>query len=60
MKGHGLMQAIARVYHVFRDKPSGLVGDDIGLAADIKKALAHYSASEQQRTGGISAKRSMP
>lgn len=51
MKGHGLMQAIARVNRVFRDKPSGLVVDYIGLAADLKKALAHYSASDQQRTG---------
>lgn len=38
MKGHGLMQAIARVNRVFRDKPSGLVVDYIGLAADLKKA----------------------
>lgn len=51
MKGHGLMQAIARVNRVFGDKPSGLVVDYIGLAADLKKALAHYSASDQQRTG---------
>ena len=51
MKGHGLMQAIARVNRVFRDKPSGLVVDYIGLAADLKKALAHYSASDQKRTG---------
>lgn len=51
MKGHGLMQAIARVNRVFRDKPSGLVVDYIGLAADLKKALAHYSESDQSRTG---------
>jgi type I restriction enzyme R subunit len=51
MKGHGLMQAIARVNRVFGDKPSGLVVDYIGLAADLKKALAHYSDSDQQRTG---------
>ena len=51
MKGHGLMQAIARVNRVFRDKPSGLVVDYIGLAADLKNALAHYSASDQSRTG---------
>ncbi|MFN4060385.1 MAG: type I restriction endonuclease subunit R [Paracoccus hibiscisoli] len=51
MKGHGLMQAIARVNRVFRDKPSGLVVDYIGLAADLKNALAHYSASDQKRTG---------
>ncbi|WP_288948990.1 type I restriction endonuclease subunit R [uncultured Paracoccus sp.] len=51
MKGHGLMQAIARVNRVFRDKPSGLVVDYIGLAADLKNALAHYSESDQSRTG---------
>ncbi len=51
MKGHGLMQAIARVNRVFRNKPAGLVVDYIGLAADLKTALAHYSASDQARTG---------
>jgi type I restriction enzyme R subunit len=51
MKGHGLMQAIARVNRVFRDKPAGLVVDYIGLAADLKAALAHYSASDRSKTG---------
>lgn len=51
MKGHGLMQAIARVNRVFRDKPSGLVVDYIGLAADLKKALAYYSDSDRSKTG---------
>ena len=51
MKGHGLMQAIARVNRVFRDKPAGLVVDYIGLAADLKAALAHYSASDRTQTG---------
>jgi type I restriction enzyme R subunit len=51
MKGHGLMQAIARVNRVFRDKPAGLVVDYIGLAADLKAALAHYSASDRSSTG---------
>jgi type I restriction enzyme R subunit len=51
MKGHGLMQAIARVNRVFRDKPSGLVVDYIGIAADLKKALAHYSQTDQAQTG---------
>lgn len=51
MKGHGLMQAIARVNRVFRDKPSGLVVDYIGIAADLKAALAHYSQSDQAQTG---------
>ena len=51
MKGHGLMQAIARVNRVFRSKPAGLVVDYIGLAADLKAALAHYSASDRGQTG---------
>ncbi|MEP2533839.1 type I restriction endonuclease subunit R [Shimia sp.] len=51
MKGHGLMQAIARVNRVFKGKPAGLVVDYIGLAADLKKALAHYSQSDQAKTG---------
>jgi type I restriction enzyme R subunit len=51
MQGHGLMQAIARVNRVFRGKPSGLVVDYIGLAADLKKALNHYSQADQAETG---------
>ncbi|MEM9969619.1 MAG: type I restriction endonuclease subunit R [Pseudomonadota bacterium] len=51
MRGHGLMQAIARVNRVFRNKPAGLVVDYIGLAADLKAALAHYSASDREETG---------
>ena len=51
MKGHGLMQAIARVNRVFKGKPSGLVVDYIGIAADLKSALAHYSHSDQAQTG---------
>ncbi len=45
MRSHGLMQAIARVNRVFRDKPGGLVVDYIGLAYELKKALATYTAS---------------
>lgn len=45
MRGHGLMQAIARVNRVFRDKQGGLVVDYIGLAAELKKALATYTDS---------------
>lgn len=45
MQGHGLMQAIARVNRVFRDKPGGLVVDYIGLADQLKKALAEYTNS---------------
>lgn len=45
MRGHGLMQAIARVNRVFRDKPGGLVVDYLGLAQELKEALAVYSES---------------
>jgi len=45
MKGHNLMQAIARVNRVFKDKPGGLVVDYIGIANDLKKALKDYTAS---------------
>ncbi len=45
MRGHGLMQAIARVNRVFRDKPGGLVVDYLGLAHELKKALATYTQS---------------
>ena len=43
MKGHGLMQAIARVNRVFRDKPGGLVVDYIGIATELKEALGTYT-----------------
>jgi type I restriction enzyme R subunit len=43
MRGHGLMQAIARVNRVFRDKPGGLVVDYLGLADQLKRALATYT-----------------
>jgi type I restriction enzyme R subunit len=45
MRGHGLMQAIARVNRVFRDKPGGLVVDYLGLAHELKRALASYTES---------------
>jgi type I restriction enzyme R subunit len=45
MHGHGLMQAIARVNRVFRDKPGGLVVDYIGLADPLKQALREYTQS---------------
>ncbi|MBI5648222.1 MAG: type I restriction endonuclease subunit R [Ignavibacteriae bacterium] len=48
MRGHGLMQAIARVNRVFKDKPGGLVVDYLGLADDLKNALATYT-----QAGGI-------
>ncbi len=43
MRGHGLMQAIARVNRVFKDKPGGLVVDYLGLAEELKQALATYT-----------------
>ncbi len=45
MRGHGLMQAVARVNRVFRDKPGGLVVDYLGLAHELKRALATYTES---------------
>ncbi len=45
MRGHGLMQAIARVNRVFKDKPGGLVVDYLGLAHELKQALANYTES---------------
>jgi type I restriction enzyme R subunit len=51
MRGHGLMQAIARVNRVFRDKPAGLVVDYIGIAQNLKNALSQYSQPDQDQTG---------
>ena len=45
MQGHTLMQAIARVNRVFRDKPGGLVVDYIGLGDELRKAIANYTES---------------
>jgi type I restriction enzyme, R subunit len=51
MHGHTLMQAIARVNRIFRDKPAGLVVDTIGIATDLKEALSFYSARDRGNTG---------
>ena len=48
MQGHGLMQAIARVNRVFKDKPGGLIVDYLGLADQLKQALATYTESGGQ------------
>ena len=53
MRGHGLMQAIARVNRVFRDKPGGLVVDYLGLADQLKHALAIYTESGGQGSPSI-------
>ena len=45
MRSHGLMQAIARVNRVFKDKPGGLIVDYLGLAPELKSALASYTES---------------
>ena len=45
MRGHGLMQTIARVNRVFKDKPGGLVVDYLGLSNELKQALATYTES---------------
>jgi type I restriction enzyme, R subunit len=51
MHGHNLMQAIARVNRVFKDKPGGLIVDYIGIAHNLKQALSIYSAGDQQEVG---------
>ncbi len=48
MKGHNLMQAIARVNWVFKDKPGGLVVDYIGIASELKHALKTYTDSKDK------------
>jgi type I restriction enzyme R subunit len=49
MRGHGLMQAIARVNRVFKDKPGGLVVDYLGIAADLQEAVNDYTVSGSGR-----------
>jgi type I restriction enzyme, R subunit len=51
MKGHGLLQAIARVNRRFKDKPSGLVVDYLGLADQLRKAISRYSGGEGDKPG---------
>lgn len=51
MRGHGLMQAIARVNRVFKDKPGGLIVDYIGVAQNLKSALQEYSVNDRDKTG---------
>jgi len=50
MQGHSLMQAIARVNRVYKDKQGGLIVDYIGIAPQLKEALAYYSKSDRQKT----------
>lgn len=51
MHGHNLMQAIARVNRIFKDKPAGLIVDTIGIATDLKEALTFYSDRDRGQTG---------
>jgi type I restriction enzyme R subunit len=51
MRGHTLMQAIARVNRVFKDKQGGLIVDYIGIANDLRQALAEYTESDKKLTG---------
>lgn len=59
MSGHNLMQAIARVNRVFRDKPGGLVVDYLGLADSLKQALANYTASGGKGSAAIDREQAM-
>ena len=54
MRGHGLMQAIARVNRVFKDKPGGLIVDYLGLADELRRALATYTESGGKGSTAIS------
>jgi type I restriction enzyme R subunit len=51
MRGHGLMQAIARVNRVFKNKDGGLIVDYIGIAQNLRKALGDYTREDQEQTG---------
>ena len=51
MSGHNLMQAIARVNRVFKEKQGGLIVDYIGIAENLKNALAQYTQPDRERTG---------
>lgn len=51
MRGHGLMQAIARVNRVFKDKPGGLVVDYLGIGEQLKQALNDFTQGDKKKTG---------
>ena len=59
MKGHNLMQAIARVNRVFRDKPGGLVVDYIGIAAELRKALKTYAENNGKGTPTVDTREAL-
>lgn len=54
MKGHNLMQAIARVNRVYKDKEAGLVVDYIGMAAELKTALNEYTKRDNDKVPDVS------
>jgi type I restriction enzyme R subunit len=49
MRGHGLMQAIARVNRVFGAKPGGLIVDYLGIGAELREALAQYTTQDKEQ-----------
>ncbi len=51
MRGHGLMQAIARVNRVYKDKPGGLVVDYLGIAEHLREALSNYTERDRDQAG---------
>ncbi len=59
MQGHSLMQAIARVNRVFRDKPGGLVVDYLGLADQLKQALANYTENGGQGAPALDSRQAV-
>src|SRR4029450_9338009 len=59
MHGHNLMQAIARVNRVFKDKPGGLVVDYIGIANELKAALADYTQAHGRGKPAIDAREAL-
>ena len=58
MRGHGLMQAIARVNRVFKDKPGGLVVDYLGLALDLEAGACHLHRERRHGANGAGPRRS--
>ena len=60
MRGHTLMQAIARVNRVFKDKPGGLVVDYIGIAHELKRALVDYTESGGKGSPAFDAEEALP
>ena len=48
MQGHGLMQAIARVNRIYKDKQGGLIVDYLGIAPSLKEALSYYADNDKE------------